>query len=84
LGATIEIPTLDAPAKIKVPSGTTPGTTLKLTGKGVETRTGTGDLLVTLTIAVNPEIGQDERRLLEELRSAEAGWNPRSHMGVSR
>lgn len=83
LGATIEIPTLGSPTKIKVPPGTEPGATVKLTGKGVETSRGTGDLLVTFTIAVNPDIGSNERKLLEELRSAEAGWNPRTRLGVS-
>lgn len=83
LGATIEVPTLGEPTKIKVPQGTQPGTTLKLTGKGVETTRGTGDLLVSFTVVTNPNPGQEERKLLEELRAAEAGWNPRARLGVS-
>lgn len=82
LGATISVPTLDGTTKIKVPPGTTTGTTVKLTGKGVETARGTGDLLVRFSIAVNPDASADERQAISALRSAEAEWNPRSQLGV--
>ncbi|MCZ7534039.1 MAG: DnaJ domain-containing protein [Acidimicrobiia bacterium] len=83
LGATISVPTLDGATKIKVPPGTTSGTTLKLSGKGVETSSGKGDLLVTLVIAVNPNPGSDEREALTALRTAEADWNPRARLGTA-
>lgn len=83
LGATISVPTLDGPTKIKVPAGTTSGTTLKLSKKGVETSGGTGDLLVTLVIAVNPDPGSDERQALAALRTAESDWNPRARLGIA-
>jgi molecular chaperone DnaJ len=81
LGATISIPTLNGNTKIKVPAGTTSGTTLKLSGKGVETSRSTGDMLVTLTIVVSDDLTTDEQQALETLRDAEAGRNPRSHLG---
>jgi molecular chaperone DnaJ len=83
LGATIAIPTLDGSTKIKVPPGTTSGTTLKVSGKGVKTAKATGDLLVHLTIAVHPDPSSDERQAIAALRSAEADWNPRKHLGVN-
>jgi len=82
LGAAIAIPTLDGSSKIKIPAGTQGGTTMKLSGKGVETSKGRGDLLVTLHIAVPSSISSEEREALDALRRAEDGWNPRAHLGV--
>ena len=82
LGAVVEIPTLDGSTKIKVPPGTQGGTTMKVTGAGVETPKQTGDLLVTLLIAVPKELSDDERAAVEALKSAETDWNPRSTLGV--
>jgi len=82
LGAVISVPTLNGASKIKIPAGTQGGTTMKLSGKGVETRKGTGDLLVTLHIAVPTSNSDEERSALDALRSAEDGWNPRAHLGV--
>ncbi len=82
LGATISVPTIDGSTKIKVPAGTTSGTTLKLSQKGVETSSGAGDLLVTLVIAVNPNPGSEEREALAALRTAESEWNPRARLGT--
>ncbi len=82
LGAVISIPTLDGSSKIKIPAGTQGGTTMKLSGKGVGTAKGTGDLLVTLHIAVPTSNSDEERSALDALRSAEDGWNPRAHLGV--
>ncbi|MCB1246621.1 MAG: DnaJ domain-containing protein [Acidimicrobiia bacterium] len=81
LGATVAVPTLDGTTRIKVPAGTTSGTTMKVSGKGVETGSGTGDLLVHLTVAMNPDPSADERQALAALRAAEAHWNPRKHLG---
>lgn len=82
LGATITIPTLTGQTKIKVPAGTQSGTTLKLSGKGVETAAGTGDLLVDLVVAVPTEVSDGEREALEQLRAAESTWTPRARLGV--
>ncbi len=82
LGAVISIPTLDGSSKIKIPAGTQGGTTMKLSGKGVETAKATGDLLVTLHIAVPTSISDEEREALDALRRAENGWNPRAHLGM--
>jgi len=82
LGSIISVPTLDGSSKIKVPAGTQGGATMKLSGKGVETAKGSGDLLVTLHIAVPPSTSDDVRSALDALRIAEDGWNPRTHLGV--
>lgn len=82
LGSIISVPTLEGSSKIKVPAGTQGGTTMKLSGKGVETAKGSGDLLVTLHIAVPASITEEERSALDALHRAEDGWNPRAHLGV--
>ena len=82
LGAVVSVPTLNGSTKIKVPPGTQPGTTMKLSGRGVETAKATGDLLITIDIAVPTEVNDDEKTALEALREAESGWNPRNHLGV--
>ena len=82
LGAVITVPTLDGSTKIRVPAGTQSGTVMKVKGKGVETAKSTGDLLVTVEIAVPTELTEHERNALETLQSAEADWQPRSRLGV--
>ncbi len=82
LGAVITIPTLSGPTKIRIPSGTQGGTTMKLSGKGIETAKGKGDLLVTVHIAVPKTLTDRWRNALENLREVEEEWNPREHLGV--
>jgi len=81
LGAVIQIPTLDGDTKIRVPAGTQGGTTMKVSGKGVETANGSGDLLVTITLAVPVELSDKQRELLEMFRD-DSPENPREHLGV--
>jgi len=55
---------------------------MRISGKGVETARKTGDLLVTIEVAVPTNISESERDALESLRAAESGWNPRATLGV--
>jgi len=82
LGAVVEVPTLDGTTKIRIPPGTTSGTTLRVRGKGVETAKGTGDLLVTVEIDVPKDLTPEERESLERYAEAAKGRNPRSTLGV--
>lgn len=87
LGAEVAVPTLDGPAvTIKVPAGTRSGRTFRVKGKGlaVSSRGGaarTGDLLVTVEVAVPAKLSKEERRAVEALAAAGTG-SPRSHLGV--
>lgn len=83
LGAVIQVPTLDGSTKIRVPRGTQSGTIMKVSGKGVETSAGTGDLLVTIEAMVPTELTESERELLEAFRDARSSDNPREHLGVT-
>jgi molecular chaperone DnaJ len=82
LGAQIPVPTLDGKVTVKIPPGTTSGTTFRVRGKGVATPKGTGDLLVTVEVAVPAHPGDEERAALEALRAVEVQHDPRTHLGV--
>ncbi|MEN8041787.1 MAG: DnaJ C-terminal domain-containing protein [Actinomycetota bacterium] len=82
LGAVITVPTLDGSTKIRIPAGTQPGRTMKVSGKGVETSSATGDLLVTIDVVVPTDIDDDEKAALETLQKSESDRNPRKHLGV--
>jgi molecular chaperone DnaJ len=82
LGAAIDVPTLDGKTRIRIPPGTQSGQTLRVSGKGIETDKGAGDLMVTVEVAVPKVLTDEQRELLEKLRSQAAADNPRSHLGV--
>lgn len=72
LGTTVEIPTVDGKAKIKVSSGTEAGKILRLRGKGLPgvNTYGTGDLLVHLNVWTPKSVTSEERELLEKIRKS--------------
>ena len=80
LGATIEVPTLERPVKVKVPAGSQSGRVLRLKGRGVERGTTTGDLLVELRVTVPTTLNDDARAAVEALQSATAGDDPRREL----
>jgi len=68
LGATVEVPTLDGTAKVKVPPGSSSGRRLRLRGQGFPgPRGGHGDLYATVRIVVPAHLSDDERELFEQL-----------------
>ena len=82
LGADITVPTLDAgPVTLRVPPGTRSGRTFRVKGRGVANGRSSGDLLVTVEVAVPARLTDAERRAVEELAAA-AGESPRAHLGV--
>jgi molecular chaperone DnaJ len=73
LGATVEIPTVDAKARIKIEPGTQASKLLRLRGKGLPEldHHGKGDLLVHINVWTPKSLTKDERTLLEKLRGSE-------------
>lgn len=69
LGAEIEVPTLDGPAKLTVPAGTQPGRIFTLKGKGVPflRSSGRGDQHIVVNVSVPTRLTAEQRRLFEEL-----------------
>jgi molecular chaperone DnaJ len=81
LGANVTVPTLNGErVTIKVPSGTRSGRTFRVKGKGVPgTKKGTGDLLVTVEVAVPQKLSAAERKAIEALADA-TDESPRAHL----
>lgn len=71
LGTTVRVPTSDGSVRVKVPPGTPSGRTLRVRGKGVATKKGAGDLLVTVTVAVPQNMTADARSALEQFAAAQ-------------
>jgi molecular chaperone DnaJ len=71
LGTSLDVPTLDGRASLKVPQGTQPDSVLRLRGKGLPGfgGRGHGSLLVRLTVQVPEHLSAEERKLYERLRS---------------
>jgi molecular chaperone DnaJ len=83
LGADVRVPTLDGGSvKVRIPPGTRSGRILRVKGKGVPGRKRTGDLLVTVEVAVPQNLTDHERKAVEALAAAADGRSPRAHLGV--
>ncbi|HET9655861.1 MAG TPA: DnaJ C-terminal domain-containing protein [Kineosporiaceae bacterium] len=81
LGAQIEVPTFDGGSvRVKVPAGTPSGRTLRVRGHGVRTPKRTGDLLVTVQVAVPQRVDGPAREALEAYAARTAGEDPRADL----
>ena len=69
LGATLEIPTIDGKARIKIIPGTQAGKVLRLKGKGLPSLNsyGNGDLLININVWTPKNLTREERDILEKL-----------------
>ena len=69
LGTTLTVPTLTDPVTLRVPAGTPSGRTFRVKGRGVPAgkKTTTGDLLVTVEVAVPDSLTDDQRAAVEAL-----------------
>lgn len=69
LGGSVEVPTVDGRAKIKIAPGTHAGKVLRLGGKGLPDVNGygRGDELVVVDITIPSSLSAEERRLVEQL-----------------
>jgi molecular chaperone DnaJ len=81
LGATVKVPTLEAPVSVKIPPGTKSGRTFRVRGHGVPASSGAGDLLVTVEVVVPAAVDEAQRQAVERLAAA-FPESPRSHLGV--
>src|SRR5690625_2294326 len=70
-GATVPVPTFDGGSvRVRVPAGTSSGARLRVKGKGVRTPKGTGDLIVTVEVAVPKNLSKAAKTALEEFAAA--------------
>ena len=73
LGTSVEIPTLEGKAKIKIEQGTQGGKVLRLKGKGLPSINShfKGDLLVHINVWTPQQLSSEEKKTLEKLRESE-------------
>ena len=87
LGTTLSVPTLEGKVGVRVPKGTSDGRILRVRGRGVPKRSGgNGDLLVTVKVAVPPNLEGEAAEALEAYAKAEraSGFDPRAGWAGSR
>ena len=76
LGGDVEIPTIDGnKLRVKVDSGTQPGKTMRLRGKGLPAvqgyGSGKGDLVVNLSVYVPKTLSREEKEAIERFRDSD-------------
>ena len=87
LGTTLSVPTLDGRVGVRVPKGTADGRILRVRGRGVPKRSGgSGDLLVTVKVAVPTNLEGEALEALEAYAAAEkaSGFDPRAGWAGNR
>lgn len=69
LGASVEVPTLDGKADLKIPAGTQTGTIFKMKGKGIKrlNKEGHGDEYIKVIIETPKNITKKQKELLDAL-----------------
>jgi len=68
LGDSVEVPTLDGKAKVKIDAGTQSGKVLRLRNKGLPSlnRYGTGDLLVKINVYIPEKLSASEKDKIKD------------------
>ncbi|HET8582682.1 MAG TPA: molecular chaperone DnaJ, partial [Jatrophihabitans sp.] len=82
LGTTLRVPTLDGSVALKIAPGTPSGRTLRVRGRGVSRRGRTGDLLVTVEVAVPAKLDGDSREALEKFAATQTA-DPRPQISAA-
>ena len=83
LGADIEVPTIDGDkVKVRVPAGTPSGRTLRVKGRGVKHAKATGDLLVTIDVAVPRKLNKEAEEAVKAFAAATAGEDVRAGLAA--
>jgi len=74
LGTSVEVPTVDGKAKLKIEPGTQAGKVLRLRGKGIpdiNSNSYKGDQLVYINVWTPKKLNNEEKELLEKLRNSQ-------------
>jgi len=79
LGGKVRVPTLNGAVELAIPPGTSAGRTFRLKGKGLPSKSGTGDLLVTVQIALPEKTDADLEELMRKWRDGKR-YDPRKDL----
>jgi molecular chaperone DnaJ len=80
LGSTITVPTLDGPVTLRIPAGTSSGKTFRVRGRGVQKRSGPGNLLATVNVAVPQRLDDAAAKALADYAEATKAFDPRADL----
>lgn len=72
MGGTVEVPTIDGKAKVKIDPGTQPGKVLRLRNKGLPSVNsyGTGDLLINVSVYIPENLSATEKETMTGLENS--------------
>ena len=79
LGLTLEVPTLDGKAKLKIPSGIQSSQLLRMRGKGFPRMRGSsrGDQLMRVHVDTPQKLSSKQKKLLDEFKNTNNDTNPK-------
>jgi molecular chaperone DnaJ len=69
LGATARVPTATSEIEVDIPAGSQPGQVLRIEGKGMPGRSGTGDLYVKLDVEIPDDLTDEQEEVMEQFRN---------------
>jgi molecular chaperone DnaJ len=72
-GGTLEVPTVEGKAKVKIAPGTQPGKVLRLKGKGLPSINsyGNGDLLVNVGVYIPENLNKEEKSIIAKFENSD-------------
>jgi DnaJ-class molecular chaperone len=76
LGGKVRVPTLDGAVELAIPANTNSGRTFRLKGKGLKSKSATGDLLATVRIVLPEGSDAELQELMRKWRTDKA-YDPR-------
>jgi curved DNA-binding protein len=77
----VTIPTLKESILLTIPPGSQAGQRLRIKGKGLASKTATGDLYAVIKIVMPPKPDEKASALWQQLADAESGFEPRKTWG---
>jgi molecular chaperone DnaJ len=80
LGSTVTVPTLDSTVSLRIPPGTASGRTFRVRGRGVQRKGKSGDLLVTVEVAVPSRLSEPATEALQAYAEATKEFDPRADL----
>ncbi|TWE11460.1 DnaJ C-terminal domain-containing protein [Rudaeicoccus suwonensis] len=81
LGATVAVPTIDGSSvKVKIAPGTPSGRKLRVKGRGIQAKSGAGDLIATVQIVVPQRLTDEAKAAVEALQQQENDIDPRAQL----
>ncbi|MEG6509928.1 DnaJ C-terminal domain-containing protein [Methyloligella sp. 2.7D] len=81
LGGKVEVPTIHGPVSMTIPAGSNTGQTLRLKGRGIKAKAGTGDQFVKLQVTMPETVDDELKEFLGSWRDKHP-YDPRSKLRV--